>query len=445
MNIVKTSNITRVQWWGIFGLSLLALLVRLIYVRTAVVDHPLRGDTLQYFAYALNLVDHHTFSMTQPGLASTPDSFRDPGYPSFLALLILVFGREQAFYLTALDIQCVLSAATVGIYALLVRRWSGMTAAVIVGCGLAVWPHMVSMSGYVLSETLLGFLFACALLSLQSACDRNSRVGGTGAGLLFAAAALTNAVLTPLVPLFASIAAWRDPARRGLWIAVLIAATLPSAAWIARSAALPAEQTASNRASMNFAQGSWPEYHVVWAPAILGDPAARAVLNAIDADTRRMASMPRQGLSAIFERLRSRPGHYLLWYLSKPVELWGWSIGIGAGDIYPFPTFNSPLSGTGPLGVVALLMAELNPFLMLFALVGTIAIAISPRRHSPPLVLAAWGIIFVSAVFAVLQSDARYATPYRGTEWALAVTGVTTLIRLARLGLARERRRILAS
>jgi hypothetical protein len=434
MNTVQYSKVTPGQWWVIAGLSLLALFVRLVYVRTAIVDHPLRGDTLQYFAYALNLIDHHTFSLAQPGQMPVPDSFRDPAYPSLLALLVLTAGREQVFYLTTLDVQCVLSAATVGIYALLVRRWSGMVAAVVVGCGLAVWPHMISMSGYVLSETLLGFLFACALISLQSACDRNSPLVGAGAGLLFAAAALTNAVLTPLVPIFAFIAAWRDPVRRGLWIAIMVTATVPSAAWVIRSATLPPEQTASGRMSMNFAQGSWPEYHVVWNPAMMGNPAAKAVLDVIDSDTQRMTSNPREGLTAILDRLESRPGHYLLWYLSKPVELWGWSIGIGAGDLYPFPTFNSPLSGTGPLGVTSLVMSGLNPFLLVFAVVGILAIVASPRRQPPALLLAAWSVVFVTAVFALLQSDARYSTPYRGAEWALAAIGVTTVIRRTRFG-----------
>jgi hypothetical protein len=426
------------QWTVIAGLTLLALLIRLIYVRTAVVDHPLRGDTIQYFAYALNLVDHGTFSLARPGQTLTADSFRDPGYPSFLALIVLALGREQTFYLTTLDVQCVMSAATVGIYALLTRRWSGMTAAVVVGCGLALWPHMISMSAYLLSETLLGFLFACGLLSLQAACDRNSPEFGVGAGLLFAAAALTNAVLTPLVPIFAFIAAWRNPVRRGLWIAVMVAATVPSAAWVARSATLSPERTASDRMSMNFAQGSWPEYHAVWRPAMLGDPSARAILDVVDSDTRRMTSRPREGMAAILDRMRNRPGHYLLWYLSKPVELWGWSIGIGAGDLFPFPTFNSPLSGTGPLGVVALIMDGLNPFLFIISTIG-ILVVVSTKRHPPALVLAAWGMIFVTAVFAALQSDARYSTPYRGAEWALAAVGASTLIRLARRRIARQK------
>jgi hypothetical protein len=190
--------------------------------------------------------------------------------------------------------------------------------------------------------------------------------------------------------------------------------------------------------SMNFAQGSWPEYHMVWRPAMLGDPVSKAALDVIDSDTRRITSHPREGVSAILDRLSSRPGHYLLWYLSKPVELWGWSIGIGAGDLFPFPTFNSPLSGTGPLGVIALIMAGLNPFLFLAATVGIITV-VSTKRQQPALRLTAWGMIFVTAVFAALQSDARYSTPYRGAEWAMAAVGVTTLTRLARLGIARQK------
>lgn len=321
------------------------------------------------------------------------------------------------------------SAVTVSIYSLLVLRWVSMAAAVTVGCGLALWPHMISMCGYVLSETLLGFLVAGGLLALQMACERSSTGAGLGAGLLFAAAALTNAVLTPLLPVFAAVAAWRDNGRRTLWVAVLIGATLPSAAWIARSATLPPERTASDRMAMNFAQGSWPEYHLAWAPAMTGDPKAKAVMSAIDSDTKLLTDSPRAGMSAIFSRLLSHPGHYLGWYLSKPIELWGWSIGIGAGDLYPYPTFNSPLAGVGPLGLLTLAMAALNPLIFVLALAGFIVIFRSPTRWPPSLFLAASAAAFVTIVFTLLQSDARYSTPYRGIEWSLSAIGASALTR----------------
>lgn len=415
------------------AMTLLAILIRLFYVRTAIVDHPLRGDAVQYFAYALNLVDHHIFSIVPPDGVARADSFRDPGYPVFLALMVSVFGREQPFYLAVLDVQCVLSAFTVGMYAWLARRWLGMAAAVAVGCGLALWPHLITLGGYVLSETLLGFLFASSLCALQLALDRRSPLWATIAGLAFAAAALTNAVLLPLAPLFIVIAAWRDAARRSLWLAVLLAATLPSAAWMIRGAMLPSALAASDRIAMNFAQGSWPEYHKAWYKALaLDDAESKAVLAGIDDDVRRLSSQPTAGLEVIAKRFADQPARYLAWYASKPVELWGWTIGIGAGDIYVFPTSNSPLSGHGLLRATTDILYLLNPLVTLLAVIGTIATIYKPGRREPALLFAATGIVFVTAVYAVLQSDARYTVPYRGAEFMMAAVGATALYRMGR-------------
>jgi hypothetical protein len=128
--------------------------------------------------------------------------------------------------------------------------------------------------------------------------------------------------------------------------------------------------------------------------------------------------------------MESAPIHYVKWYLSKPIELWGWAIGIGAGDIYTFPTLNSPLSGTGFLRVATDIMYLANPLLMLLAAVGTALTLISARRRPPVLLFAAVGIAFVTVVFAALQSDARYAAPYRGAEFLMAAVGAALLRRL---------------
>jgi 4-amino-4-deoxy-L-arabinose transferase-like glycosyltransferase len=417
----------------IAAMTVLALLVRLFYVRTAIVDHPLRGDAVQYFAYALNLVDHHIFSIVSPDGIAKPDSFRDPGYPLFLALMVKLFGRGQPFYLAVLDAQCVLSALTVGMYAWLARRWLGTAAAVAAGSCLALWPHLITLSGYVLSETVLGFLFASGLCALQLASDRHSRSWATVAGLAFAAAALTNAVVLPLAPLFAAIAAWRDSTRRTLWLAFLFAATLPCAAWMIRGAMLPSSLAASDRIAMNFAQGSWPEYHRAWYKALeLDDAESKAVLADIDSDVRRLSSQPTAALGAIAKRFADQPARYLAWYASKPAELWGWTIGIGAGDIYVFPTSNSPLSGHGVLRATTDLIYLINPLVTLLAMIGTAATACKPRHREPALLFAAAGVIFVTAVYGILQSDARYAVPYRGAECLMAALGVKSLYHIGR-------------
>lgn len=421
---------------GLAVIVAVALGVRLYYVYTAVVDHPLRGDAVQYFIYALNLLDHHTFSGATQGFPA-PDSFRDPGYPLLLSWLSLATGRAQTFYITTLTVQCVLGAATVGIYTALARRWLGVAAAAIVGAAMALWPQAITLTGYVLSETLLGFLVASALALLQHSCDRRSVRVAAAAGLLFAFAALTNAMLLPFAAIMAVMGAWRDRRLRALWVVLLLTTTAPCLAWIVRGALLPAETSSGDRAIMNVVQGSWPEYHDAWASAILNDDAlSKSIMASIDAEYQLMHRDRLAGLGALSSRMSQRPLHYLEWYTSKPIELWGWGIGIGQGDIYVFPTFNSPLSSRGVLRWTTDAMFLLNPLLMLAAAVGAVVILAGYRRRPRGLVAATLCALFITLVCTILQADARYSVPYRGIEWVLAAAGVAafgdTLRRLRR-------------
>lgn len=430
---------TRQDWRqraALFVVFALALWIRLYYVHTAVVDHPLRGDAVQYFNYALNLVHHHVFSMAEVEAGTPPpDSFRDPGYPAFLAGMIAMRGEEQAFYTATLALQATLSALTVLLYAFLARRWLGLRAAVIVGLGLALWPHSITLAGYLLSETLLGFLVALALWLLQAGLGRLGAAGMLASGATFAAAALTNAVMAPAAPLFAALMAWRDKGRRGLWLCLFVAAIAPCAAWMIRGAQLPPGMNSSNRVAMNFVQGSWPEYHKAWIAGVLGNPDARQILGSIDGEITKLNEDRGAGLAAIAARMQHQPVRYLMWYVTKPAELWGWSIGIGQGDIYVYPTYASPLSGSGILRVTTDLLYFANPFLMLLALAGVVVIAATWRRREPALVAAIGIGIYVTCVFTVLQADARYAVPYRGIEWiaiSVSILSIATWLKDAR-------------
>lgn len=418
----KSRGRMRAELGVLFTLAVVALIIRLYYVRTAFVDHPVRGDAVQYFAYALNLINHHTFSLAMPDAANhAPDSFRDPGYSTLLALIGLAQGTGQAFYLTLLDVQSLLGALTVLIYAILVRRWLGFGWAVGTAVLMALWPHGIAMGGYILSETLFGFLVGLALLAVDNAM-RSGRAWQAGAaGLAFAGAALTNAVVLPFAPLVGVYMLWRDAPRRRFWCTFLICALLPALAWGIRAVALPAGQSSGDRATINLVQGSWPEYHPEYIRSFQGDPKAVRDMAAIDAEFQLLKTNRTQGVRAMASRMGADPLRYIGWYFSKPVELWGWNIGIGQGDIYVFPTGNSPLTAGSFLRATTGLCFFVNPFIMILAAVGAV-LALYRRDKMPAgLTLAARLGLFVTGVFAVLQSDARYATPFRGIEMALAM------------------------
>lgn len=421
MRLTDQAQTNRWSSAAIAAVTLFAFLVRFYYVCTAIVDRPIRGDALQYVAYARNLVAHHVFSMQAHTANPLPDSFRDPGFPVFLAPILSIFRSDESFYAAVVITQSILAALTVGAYSLLARRFFGLAAAIAVGVALALWPHLIVLSGNVLSETLLGFLVAVAILLLSVALDRKSANWGGWAGMTFAAAALTNAVLVPLIPLLAAVAAWRDAPRRYLWIVVLLTALLPPLIWAGRNVSIPSEFGSSDRATVNFVQGSWPRYHDAWTSATLAaDDQSIATMRAMEEEQRLMQNSILAGLRMIASRFSEQPLRYLQWYASKPIELWGWSIGIGSGDIYVFPTYNSPLSTNGPLKVTTDIAFLLNRIIMLLAVVGIVLIFLHSSETPAGLIVAALLAAYVTFVFTVLQADVRYSVPYRGIEWLLA-------------------------
>jgi len=416
------------QWATMGGIALIALLLRLAYVNLAIVDHPLRGDAVQYFSYAFNMARHHVFSIAPPDAAIlTPDSFRDPGYPAFLALILSATGTGETFYRVLLDTQCLLSTFTVMGFMILARRWLGYAAALAVGILMAIWPHLITLGGYVLSETLMGALVAAALLLTDTAIRRGAQGWYVAAGVSFGLAALTNVVILPFAPLLALFFFYRNKPRRLLWTLFVIGFAVPTGAWGLRGASLPAGQSSTDRAMMNLVQGAWPEYHAAYRGQLAGNPEAIAIMQAIDAEYTGMTRDRMAGLSAMTGRLAQDPLRTLAWYASKPTHLWGWDIGIGQGDIYVFPTLNSPLL-FNPLwrGLTGLLFL-LNPMVMLAAAVGTLLALVSPAAPTGLKITALLGL-FITAIFTILQSDARYATPYRGVEMLMTVYAIARLV-----------------
>src|SRR5690606_3312070 len=192
------------QWLVIAGCTLVALLIRLYYVETTVVDGPIRGDAVTYLAYATNLVEHGVFSSARPGTEVLPDSYRDPAYPFLVSILMRLAG-DGAWYQALLRVQAVLGAATVGLALLLGRRWMSAPWLAVAGLVMALWPHSVTITSYFLTETLAGFLSVAWLWLLSAAGHRWQ--GALASGVLAGAAGLTNAVLLPAGALVA-LALW---------------------------------------------------------------------------------------------------------------------------------------------------------------------------------------------------------------------------------------------
>jgi 4-amino-4-deoxy-L-arabinose transferase-like glycosyltransferase len=401
----------------------LALLLRFAYLRHTEVVDPLRADAGEYARYAANLLLHRTFSSEPPGTESpAPDAFRSPGYPAFLALALWLAPRDPLPLATAA--QAVLSALLVPLgYALGVRflpRPGALAAALLV----ALSPHLVTLSGYLLTEVLFAFLLLAALTALERALARGSPAFAVAAGALFGAAALVNETSLPLLPLLAAAAWVARPAPppgagarregRALLLALAVFALAP-AAWSLRGAAVlpPGARSGSDRALQTMLHGTYPGF-------VYRDPRLRYYAYREDPLAPEMRRSLERLVQVVAERARERPLRYLSWYLvEKPCWLWSWGMLQGASDIHVYEVRTSLYETSRLAALSRAAMRVLHPLLLAVSALGIplcLARAFGRREGRAavrlPLLLLAMGA-WQTALGAVFAPWPRYAIPLR--------------------------------
>ena len=414
------------------GILFIAFVLREFFVLATVVPFPLQGDASAYMLYVSHLLGDGVFSMAQAGQPVVPDAYRNPGYPLFIAAVERLAGDH--WYGWFLQGQVLLGTATVAALLALGRTWLPPASALLAAALLAVQPHHVAATAFLLSEVLLGAAIAGALWCATIAVSRRSLYWAVAGGALFAVAYLVN----PLVALFPPLLVplwWRSGRREAIALAAV--AMLAVAGWSVRNATLP-QSHAGDRAMVNLVQGSWPIYHAAYNNR-LQYPAAQRMIDEIDAESALMIREPASGLRVVLDRLAQAPGAYAQWYVGKMYLLWDWEIRIGADAIYTQDVSRAPLTSNPLLRGMTRLLEAINP--LLFALAFAFLPVAACRRDPGPRIVALF-FLYVTAVHVVLQADPRYAIAYRGIEMLLAAGTLAFLA--GALFPAREPSRVMA-
>jgi 4-amino-4-deoxy-L-arabinose transferase-like glycosyltransferase len=420
----------------------LALLLRLEYLRHTEVVEPFRADAGEYARYAANLLEHGTFSRATSAQASpSPDAFRSPGYPAFLALALWLDGRDPlplAYGAQAL-LSALLVPLTFGLGVRFLPRRGALAAALLV----ALSPHLVTLSGYLLTEVLFAFLLLAALAALARALARGSLGGAAVAGALFGGAALVNETALLVPPLLAA-AAWATRERqeggpggsreaRALLLVLGIFALFP-AAWSLRNAVSlpPGALSGSDRARSTLLHGTYPDF-------VHRDPRFRYYAYREDPLAPEMRKSFAQLARVVAQRASERPLRYLSWYLiEKPLALWSWGTLQGSSDIHIYEVRTSLYETSRLAALSRAAMRALHPLLLLVSVLG-IPLCLAQAFGAPAerararlslllLVLGAWQ----SALGAVFAPWPRYAMPLRPELYLFATWSALEALRALR-------------
>ncbi|HEX2086113.1 MAG TPA: glycosyltransferase family 39 protein [Solirubrobacteraceae bacterium] len=186
---------------------------------------PLTGDAQAFAAHAASIADHGAYPQSPIAPGGGPTAFRPPAYPSLLAAVYEVAGRDEAPRIAGALIGT-LAVALLGLVAL---RLFDRRVALIAMAIAAVFPPLVMVSVATLSEGLFIALVLGALAcALEARRDPGRLAWVLAAGALAGAAGLTRTNgLVILVSLLLAI-----PRRR---LVLLAAALVVLAPWTIRN------------------------------------------------------------------------------------------------------------------------------------------------------------------------------------------------------------------
>ncbi len=419
---------------------LFSLSLRLTYVHTTVLDTPLRGDAISYVTYAYNLVTvgiySKEYSQTTP---PTPDSYWAPGFPLMIALTMQLTDKEKSFYPTVILIQTVLGALLVVLVFFIGNHCLPNWATAIATLLTAVSPHLISFTGYFLTETLFGFVQLLAILTFYWA----TRTGKAGlfalSGILFGYSYLIKPVIFFLPLLLAGLAIFHHrrscpttsqfaPVKFTQLAIFLILFSLFWGGWSLRNLlSVPAQaDNLTQSALVSFVQGTQPDFYEHWSS---GSLTPGHLSPETDPANKTWPGM----LKNFTPLVLADPLGYLTWYgLHKPYLLWGWDVLIGQGDIYVYPILKS-LYTTSPVADASrVLMKWLHPFVLLITLLGLYPLLKSLARRQLEVldipVLFYLTLVYITVVYVILFVDGRYSVPFRPELYVCAVWSLTTLI-----------------
>ncbi len=222
--------------------AVVGLVVRAAFGLVYWVGKPLTHDEQEYLALARSIAQGRGFVYDEAHDTGTAQQFgRAPAYPLFLTMIGAGGALHETSPARVKVAQSVAGAVGVWLIGLIALRAAGPRAGAIAALVAAVYPPLVWICAYVLSEALYSTLALCTVLLLDRAADRaadarSSRAGGALAliaGLLASVAILTRPAMLFFLPL---AALWLAHRRRTiLAVAFVVTTVAVMAPWTARN------------------------------------------------------------------------------------------------------------------------------------------------------------------------------------------------------------------
>jgi len=393
------------------------------------------GDSRGYILLAQNLLQHGVFSLSHHA-PFVPESFRAPGYPFFLAALLVVVQSTTA----ALVIQTILLAVAPVLLYILIRPlgergafWSAIV--------FALEPVRLFYSASLLSDTLFMCALLLSLIVLLKAVERSSWQLYALCGALCGAGVLMRPIAILLPVIYALYALYSIRSHRSVVAVLLAAALLVALPWSLRNHALFGSWNISSVGTANLVLYNAPEF-----VAFTDDAHGREILAEFKAKQAALPpeeqlSLARSGLfvSTFFAVINGHELSYALFHIYKTIPFFLTDglrdiLRLFNVDIGGLPNLSSALA-RGNLRVITDYILRGGVGIMLFGvgvLFWTCASVLSAwhlwravRGRAPRVWILFAAVVLYFALLTGPVSNARYRLPVEGLLIAAACCFVT--------------------
>jgi hypothetical protein len=225
------------RWIGACALAGLAL--RAAFALLYWTGQPLTHDEREYLALARSLArgEGYRYPAEEPDPGTGQQFGRAPGYPAFLSTFIVPVATDHVPRRVQV-VQAALGAVGVWLIGVLAARAAGPRAGVAAAAIAAVYPPLVWMPAYALSEQLFSVVALTAALALQKKGDTHSFSQKTVGVPVFGGALVGLGILIrPVMMFFLPLAALWMMAKRAYRAAaiLILAAVLVVLPWTIRN------------------------------------------------------------------------------------------------------------------------------------------------------------------------------------------------------------------
>jgi hypothetical protein len=406
--------------------TLASLASKYAYIDNTEIIAPIRADARQYVQYGSNLYKHGVFSQQQSPNPE-PDSFRSPGFPLLVALAFHLGGVKK-FYILTLLFQAVLTSLLVPLSYTLARTVLPGIWSFVVCILVAFSPHLMSISSYLLTESLFSFLFLTAITCYIYGSKNSNKTLLIVSGIFFGLSYLTNEIVLFIPFILAGLTGIihiaAKPRTKGFEPVKIVALSLIifslfPLGWSIRNSLYVTDfsKKGANRALNTLTHGTYPDF-------VYKNPRMKYFPYREDPEQPEYSSSFNSFITIFTKRVKERPLRYLSWYiLEKPYWLWTWNIMQGQGDIYIYKV-KSSLFTKYPMANKAKGLLKIIHALVQFSLIAGLVTLFFPQnrlRSNHTLYALISVFAYLTLIYAIFVPWPRYAIPFRPLFYTLGV------------------------